>query len=68
MGFVFQFHHLLPEFSAIENVCYPAMDKGYSRKPEAIAKQAEEDTGSSRAERQDCTINHQNYRVGNNNV
>ncbi len=32
IGFVFQFHHLLPEFNAIENVSIPAMIAGLSRK------------------------------------
>lgn len=32
IGFVFQFHHLLPEFSALENVCVPLWIKGSSRK------------------------------------
>lgn len=32
IGFVFQFHHLLPEFTAIENICIPAFIAGQSRK------------------------------------
>ncbi len=32
IGFIFQFHHLLGEFDAIENVCIPAFIAGISRK------------------------------------
>src|SRR5580698_11585832 len=32
IGFVFQFHHLLPEFSALENVCIPGWIAGFRKK------------------------------------
>lgn len=32
IGFIFQFHHLLPEFTALENICIPAFIAGVSKK------------------------------------
>ncbi|MFJ1353979.1 ABC transporter ATP-binding protein [Capnocytophaga canimorsus] len=32
IGFIFQFHQLLPEFTALENICIPAYIKGISKK------------------------------------
>ena len=40
IGFVFQFHHLLPEFSAFENVCIPGYIARRSRKE--VESQAKE--------------------------
>lgn len=40
IGFVFQFHHLLPEFTAVENVMMPALIKNVKSK--AAEKRADE--------------------------
>ena len=46
IGFVFQFHYLLPEFTALENVMLPALLKGEDkRKTEEKAKKLLEEVG-----------------------
>jgi lipoprotein-releasing system ATP-binding protein len=48
IGFVFQFHHLLPEFSALENVCIPALIAGQSKsQADATAKELLDKLGMS---------------------
>jgi lipoprotein-releasing system ATP-binding protein len=48
IGFVFQFHHLLPEFSALENVCIPGWIAGTPKQAvEARAKELLERLGLS---------------------
>jgi lipoprotein-releasing system ATP-binding protein len=44
LGFVYQFHHLLPEFNAVENVVLPQLVKG--TQPEAAHKRARELLGT----------------------
>ena len=65
LGFIFQFHQLLPEFTALENVCIPAFIKGTSQK-EAEAKALELLHFLGLEER--ITTNQTNFLEENNNA
>lgn len=52
IGFVFQFHHLLPEFTAFENICIPGLIAG-RRRAEVEARAAELIERMGLAERRD---------------
>lgn len=48
IGFVFQFHHLLPEFTALENVMIPSMmHEGLTKEKEEYAKHLLDEVGLS---------------------
>ncbi len=56
LGFVYQFHHLLPEFSALENVCMPLLIRGLNFKTAAIE--------SKKIIKQVGLTNREEHRVG----